>query len=90
MGDDEPEDSDDEDSEDSDEDSDDEDSEDSDDYDDRWSENWYGEGRIAENGDHYGRDNDGDGRTESTHVRGYFKDDGTYYRGHYRAGAGDR
>lgn len=40
---------------------------------------------IAENGDYYGRDNDGDGRVETVHVRGYRRKDGTYVRGHYRA-----
>lgn len=39
----------------------------------------------AENGDYYGVDNDGDGRTESIHVKGYYRSDGTYVRGHYRA-----
>lgn len=39
----------------------------------------------AENGDYYGRDNDGDGRVETVHVRGYYRRDGTYVRGHYRA-----
>jgi hypothetical protein len=43
----------------------------------------------AENGDWYGHDNDGDGRTESVHVNGYTRDDGTYVRGHYRAGTGE-
>ena len=39
----------------------------------------------AENGDIFGRDNDGDGRIETVHVRGYFKKNGTYVRSHYRA-----
>jgi len=40
---------------------------------------------VAENGDVRGWDNDGDGRTEPVHVRGYYRRDGTYVRGHYRA-----
>lgn len=40
---------------------------------------------IAENGDLRGFDNDSDGRAEPVHVRGYFRKDGTYVRGHYRA-----
>jgi len=40
---------------------------------------------VAENGDVMGMDNDGDGRTEPIHVRGYYRKDGTYVRGHYRA-----
>jgi hypothetical protein len=40
---------------------------------------------VAENGDIRGVDNDGDGRTEPVHVRGYTRKDGTYVRGHYRA-----
>ena len=40
---------------------------------------------VAENGDVRGRDNDGDGRSEPVHVRGYYRKDGTYVRGHYRA-----
>tara|TARA_Y100000588_G_C13329811_1_gene533435 strand:- start:178 stop:417 length:240 start_codon:yes stop_codon:yes gene_type:complete len=40
---------------------------------------------ITENGDIYGQDNDGDGRVETTYVRGYYKSDGTYVRSHYRA-----
>lgn len=40
---------------------------------------------IAENGDLFNRDNDGDGRIEPVYVEGYFRSDGTYVRGHYRA-----
>ncbi len=40
---------------------------------------------TAENGDRPGVDNDGDGRVEPVHVRGYYRKDGTYVRGHYRA-----
>lgn len=40
---------------------------------------------VAENGDVRGADNDGDGRAEPVHVRGYYRKDGTYVRGHYRA-----
>lgn len=39
----------------------------------------------AENGDLYNYDNDGDGRTEPVHVNGYYRSNGTYVRGHYRA-----
>ena len=44
--------------------------------------------RVAENRDVRGADNDGDGRRESIHVRGYYRKDGTYVRGHYRAKSG--
>jgi hypothetical protein len=40
---------------------------------------------VAENGDLYGYDNDGDGRTETVYVKGYYRKDGTYVRSHYRA-----
>ena len=40
---------------------------------------------VAENGDIYNRDNDGDGRVEPTYVRGYYRNDGVYVRSHYRA-----
>ena len=40
---------------------------------------------MAENGDIYGADNDGDGRREYIYVHGYYRKDGTYVRGHYRA-----
>jgi len=40
---------------------------------------------ISENGDVRGADNDGDGRLEPIHVRGYTRQDGTYVQGHYRA-----
>lgn len=39
----------------------------------------------AENGDYYNYDNDGDGRKEPVHVKGYYRKDGTYVREHYRA-----
>lgn len=42
-------------------------------------------GHVAENGDVRGADNDGDGRAETEYVRGYFRKNGTYVRGHYRA-----
>jgi endonuclease YncB( thermonuclease family) len=38
-----------------------------------------------ENGDILGADNDGDGRSEPVQVKGYFKQDGTYVRGHARS-----
>ena len=41
---------------------------------------------TAGNGDNYGWDNDGDGRTESIFVKSYVKSDGTYVRSHFRAG----
>lgn len=40
---------------------------------------------VAENGDQFGRDNDGDGRDETVYVEGYTRGDGTYVRSHYRA-----
>lgn len=43
---------------------------------------------VAENGDRRGADNDGDGRKEPVHVKGYYRKDGTYVRGHYRAKPG--
>jgi len=48
---------------------------------------WWGGPVVAENGDLRGFDNDGDGRIEPVHVRGYTRKDGTYVRGHYRARA---
>jgi len=45
---------------------------------------------IAQNGDVRGADNDGDGRVEPVFVRGYYKQDGTYVRSHYRASARGR
>jgi len=39
----------------------------------------------AENGDIRGLDNDFDGRREPNHVRGYYRRNGDYTRGHYRA-----
>tara|TARA_B100001250_G_C19346159_1_gene591249 strand:- start:356 stop:568 length:213 start_codon:yes stop_codon:yes gene_type:complete len=42
---------------------------------------------TAGNGDVYGADNDGDGRTESIYVESYRKSDGTLVRSHYRAGS---
>lgn len=42
---------------------------------------------TAGNGDVYGSDNDGDGRTESIYVKSYVKSDGTFVRSHYRAGS---
>jgi len=45
--------------------------------------------RGAENGDRRGRDNDGDGRKESTYVEGYRRADGTVVKGHYRAAPKD-
>lgn len=40
---------------------------------------------IAENGDRRGIDNDGDGRSEPVHVKGYTKANGTYVQEQYRA-----
>jgi len=40
---------------------------------------------MAENGDFYNQDNDGDGRVESVFVKGYYRKNGTYVRSHYRA-----
>ena len=42
----------------------------------------------AENGDYRNVDNDFDGRLEPNHVRGYYRQNGTYTRGHYRADRG--
>lgn len=42
------------------------------------------QGYGAENGDLAGRDNDGDGRSESVYVQGHYRN-GKYVRGHYRA-----
>lgn len=44
-------------------------------------------GPRAENGDLWNVDNDFDGRREPNPVRGYWRTDGTYTRGHYRAPA---
>ena len=45
----------------------------------------YSKPYVAENGDYYNWDNDNDGRVETVYVSGYYKSDGTYVRGHYRA-----
>lgn len=39
----------------------------------------------AENGDFRNFDNDFDGRREPNHVQGYYRRNGDYTRGHYRA-----
>jgi len=41
--------------------------------------------RKSENGDVRGKDNDGDGRPETTYVEGYTRKDGVRVKGHYRA-----
>lgn len=40
---------------------------------------------IAENGDVYGEDNDGDGKIETYYMQGYRRKDGVRVRSHYRA-----
>jgi hypothetical protein len=45
---------------------------------------------VAENGDVKNIDNDRDGRIEPVHVKGYYRKNGTYVRGHYRAKAGKK
>jgi len=42
-------------------------------------------GQVAENGSYYGEISRNTGRPKTTHVRGYFRKDGTYVRGHYRS-----
>jgi hypothetical protein len=40
---------------------------------------------IAENGDIWGKDNDGDGKRETEFVKGYYKGDGeNYVKSHFR------
>lgn len=39
---------------------------------------------VAENGSYYGQLNS-EGRPKTVHVRGYYRKDGTYVRGHYRS-----
>ena len=40
---------------------------------------------VAENGSYYGEISDYTGRPKTVHVRGYYRKDGTYVRGHYRS-----
>ena len=39
---------------------------------------------VAENGDMYGEDNDGDGFVETYYIQGYTRKDGVRVRSHYR------
>lgn len=41
--------------------------------------------RVAENGSHYGEISPATGRPKTVEVRGYYRRDGTYVRGHYRS-----
>ncbi|EGR2254744.1 hypothetical protein DZF84_24805, partial [Vibrio parahaemolyticus] len=41
--------------------------------------------RCAENGSCYGDISSGTGRAKTVHVKGYYRKDGTYVRGHYRS-----
>ncbi len=41
--------------------------------------------RVAENGSYYGETSENTGRPKVVHVRGYYRKDGTYVRGHYRS-----
>jgi len=40
---------------------------------------------VAENGSYYGEISDKTGRPKTVEVRGYYRSDGTYVRGHYRS-----
>lgn len=40
---------------------------------------------VAENGSYYGEISPNTGRPKTVHVRGYYRRDGTYVRGHYRS-----
>lgn len=40
---------------------------------------------VAENGSYYGEYSERTGLPKTTHVRGYYRKDGTYVRGHYRS-----
>lgn len=40
---------------------------------------------VAENGSYYGEVSPATGRPKTVHVRGYYRKDGTYVRGHYRS-----
>ena len=40
---------------------------------------------VAENGSYYGETSTLTGRPKTVHVRGYYRKDGTYVRGHYRS-----
>ena len=42
-------------------------------------------GQVAENGSYYGEISRNTGRPKTTRVRGYYRKDGTYVRGHYRS-----
>ena len=46
---------------------------------------WTGNPRVAENGSYYGQVSALTGRPKTVHVRGYYRRDGTYVRGHYRS-----
>lgn len=40
---------------------------------------------VAENGSYYGEISEATGRPKTVRVRGYYRKDGTYVRGHYRS-----
>jgi hypothetical protein len=40
---------------------------------------------VAENGSYYGETSKATGRPKEVHVKGYYRKDGTYVRGHYRS-----
>jgi hypothetical protein len=40
---------------------------------------------VAENGSYYGQTSTNTGRPKTVHVRGYYRKNGTYVRGHYRS-----
>ncbi len=40
---------------------------------------------VAENGSYYGQISKNTGRPKTVHVKGYYRKDGTYVRGHYRS-----
>jgi len=42
-------------------------------------------GGVAENGSYYGEISEATGRPKTVGVRGYYRSDGTYVRGHYRS-----
>jgi len=51
----------------------------------RWRSPFSGRPHVAENGSYYGQISTNTGRPKTVHVRGYYRKDGTYVRGHYRS-----
>jgi hypothetical protein len=50
-----------------------------------WSPSSSSHSPRAENGSYYGQISENTGRPKTVHVRGYYRNDGTYVRSHYRS-----